>query len=194
MAHKIEIRSAQAQDVDALLAIYAPYVEQTAITFEYQVPSREEFLRRMQHTLEFFPFLVAQVDGCVLGYAYAGSFKDRPAYQWAVETSIYVQMDCRRMGIGRALYAALEPALAEQGILNVNACIAYPPQPDPYLTQDSVLFHRRLGYEVIGEFHQCGFKFDRWYNMVWMEKHIGPHSSSPAIPKPFSATDRNGFL
>lgn len=182
----ITIRTATVADAAQILSIYAPYVEQTAITFEYEVPSLEEFTNRITHTLERYPYLVAVRGEQIAGYAYVSSFHARPAYDWAVETSIYVDMHCKRMGIGHKLYEALEEVLKKQGILNLEACIAYPETPDEYLTKDSVLFHEKKGYRMVGEFYQCGFKFNRWYNMVWMEKFIGEHKENqpPVIPFP----------
>ena len=118
---------------------------------------------------------MAEEDGELLGYAYVGPFHDRPAYDWAVETSIYVSELQKGEGIGKALYKALEEQLSRLHILNLNACIAYPETEDEHLNKDSVRFHTHLGYRMVGEFYQCGYKFDRWYNMVWMEKHIGDH-------------------
>lgn len=169
------IRKARLQDAEALLAIYAPYVEQTAITFEYAVPTVNEFRRRMANVAESYPWLVAVDDGSIAGYAYASAFKERAAYQWAVETSIYVDRNERGKGIGRRLHEALEETLKQQGILNLNACIAYTEHEDEYLTLDSVRFHERLGYTQVAHFHKCGRKFDRWYDMIWMEKLIGVH-------------------
>lgn len=163
------------QDAEALLAIYAPYVEQTAITFEYDVPTVDEFRRRIEEVSKRYPWLVA-VDGTrIVGYAYASAFQKRAAYQWAVETSIYVDRNERGRGIGRRLHETLEEALKQQGILNMNACIAYTEQEDEYLTLDSVRFHERLGYSRVARFHKCGKKFGRWYDMIWMEKLIGEH-------------------
>ena len=179
------IRVAQEQDAGALLKIYAPYVEKTAVTFEYTVPGAEEFAGRIARTLQKYPYLLAERAGQIVGYAYAGPFHARAAYDWAVETSVYVRQDQRKMGTGRALYHALEDVLRMQNILNVNACIAYQEGEDETLTHDSVLFHRRMGYRLVGEFFQCGYKFGRWYNMVWMEKHLGPHPDHPDGVVPF---------
>jgi phosphinothricin acetyltransferase len=173
--HDISIRIATEADVSELLAIYAPYVEETAITFEYEVPSEQAFANRMRSTLLKYPYLVAQCQGEIAAYAYAGPFKERAAYDWSVETSIYVKKDYRQLGIGRRLYEALEQRLKQQGILNVNACIAYSDVEDEYLTKDSVLFHQKMGYQLVGRFHSCGYKYGRWYDMVWMEKMIGEH-------------------
>lgn len=182
----LTIRPASPGDAQALVRIYAPYVTDTAITFEYGVPSEKEFAARIAGTLERYPYLAAERDGAPVGYAYAGAFHSRPAYDWAVETSIYVDRTQRRGGVGRALYAALERALAAQGILNLNACIAYPAQEDPYLTRDSVEFHSRLGYQMVGRFTQCGYKFGRWYDMVWMEKLIGAHTAPAPQVRPYA--------
>lgn len=171
----MEIRLVKADDAEALLAIYTPYIEKTAITFEYDVPSVDEFRGRIAAVTAKYPWLVA-VDGeRIVGYAYASAFKERAAYQWAVETSIYVDIDKKRCGIGRLLHDALEEALKRQGVLNMNACIAYCDPEDEYLTLDSVHFHEHLGYKLVAHFHKCGKKFGRWYDMVWMEKLIGEH-------------------
>lgn len=179
----ITIRTANPADAQALLNIYAPYVINTAITFEYAVPSVEEFASRIAHTLEKYPYLIAEEGGNILGYAYASPFHDRPAYDWAVETSIYVDQNIKHRGIGRKLHDALESTLREQGILNMNACIAYPPEEDEHLDKNSVEFHAHMGYRLVGEFYKCGYKFNRWYNMVWMEKMIGEHLSDQKPPK-----------
>ena len=179
----ITIRTATLSDAQALLNIYAPYVEHTAITFEYDVPSVEEFASRIEHTLQKYPYLIAEKNGSLLGYAYASPFHERPAYDWAVETSIYVDQNIKHQGIGRRLHDALEDALRNQGILNMNACIAYPPEKDEYLDRNSVEFHTHMGYRLVGEFYKCGYKFHRWYNMVWMEKLIGNHLSDQKPPK-----------
>lgn len=171
----MKIRIATIADAAELLEIYAYYVVNTAITFEYEVPSLTEFENRIRNTLQKFPYIVAEQKGHVVGYAYAGKFKERAAYQWCVETSIYVHKDHRKEGVGSALYEALEKRLKTQNVLNMNACIAYPIQDDEYLTKDSVYFHEKQGYRLVGEFHKCGYKFGRWYNMVWMEKLIGEH-------------------
>lgn len=182
---EIRIRSASREDAEKLLEIYVPYVRQTAITFENDVPTVEEFAARMEQVLAKYPYLVAEQEGELLGYTYAGPFKTRAAYDWAVETSIYVRQDRKRMGIGSRLYNALEEALKAQGVLNLNACIAYAVTEDAYLTNDSVRYHERCGYKLAAHFHQCGYKFNRWYDMVWMEKLIGKHTPNPRKVRPY---------
>ena len=171
----LRIRIAREEDAGELLKIYAPYVQNTAITFEYEVPTMEEFRGRIRTTLMKFPYLTAVMQDEIVGYAYASPFKERKAYDWAIETSIYIRQDMRRNGIGRQLHGVLEKMLRQQNILNMNACIAYPSEEDEYLTRDSVKFHEQLGYQLVGKFHKCGYKFNRWYDMVWMEKIIGEH-------------------
>ena len=180
---EVKIRTATENDAEALLEIYEPYVRETAITFEYEVPSAEEFRSRIHNTLLKYPYLVAEQNGEILGYVYAGPFHDRPAYDWAVETSIYVDCDRKRMGIGKKLHNALEEELKERGFLNMNACIAYPETKDEHLDKNSAEFHAHLGYRMVGEFHKCGYKFNRWYNMVWMEKLIGEHTTEQKQPR-----------
>ena len=182
----VSIRLARIEDAPALQAIYAPYVLDTAITFEYEPPTVEQFAERMSTTMAFYPYVVAELDGRPVGYAYAGVFKGRPAYDWAVETSIYVERGQAGKGIGRALHDALEHALTAQGILNMYACIAVPcGEEDETLTRNSQQFHEHLGYRLVGEFYQCGYKGGRWYNMVWMEKMLGAHGPNQAPVSPF---------
>ena len=171
----MRIRDAVVADAKAIQMIYAPYVEQTAVTFEYNVPSEEEFRRRIETVQRKYPWIVVTEDGRIVGYAYASAFKPRDAYQWAVETSIYVDQGMKRCGIGRRLHEALEQRLKAQGILNMNACISFIDTEDEYLKQDSVRFHEQLGYQQVAHFHLCGKKFGRWYDMIWMEKIIGEH-------------------
>jgi L-amino acid N-acyltransferase YncA len=178
-AEKLTVRTARVEDAERFLEIYAPYVKQTAITFEYDVPSVEEFRRRIAGVLQNFPYLSAELNGHTVGYAYAGKFHERAAYARCVETSIYVEQGCRRCGVGRKLYQSLEAILREMGILNLNACIGYPHggQYDETLDSNSAEFHIHMGYSWVGQFHNCGFKFGRWYDMVWMEKFIGSHDT-----------------
>ena len=198
MENKYRIRMATTEDAAALLEIYTYYVKETAITYEYEVPTVEEFRDRIEKVLTKFPYLVIEAapnadrlenlsvesntstpkeasSAEILGYAYASPFHERDAYQWCVEMSIYLKKDHRRSGLGRMLYEELERQLKDQGILNLYACIGYPDHEDEYLTFASVRFHEKMGYSMIGVFHKCGYKFNRWYNMVWMEKIIGEH-------------------
>lgn len=176
---KIRIRTATAEDAGELLAIYRPYVEKTAITFEYDVPTTEEFRARIERTLKKYPYLVAEKDGELLGYAYTGPFVGRAAYSWSAEVSIYLKENQRRRGIGRMLYHRIEEISRAQNITNLNACIGNPEPEDEYLTKNSIQFHEHMGYRMVGQFYKCGYKFGRWYHMVWMEKIIGAHEAEP---------------
>lgn len=160
--------------------IYAPYVRETAISFDIEVPTIEEFTQKMRHITARFPYLVAEAVTAggtdIIGYAYATAFKDRAAYDRSVELTIYLEDTAKGRGIGRQLYTALEERLAERGILNLNACIALPRvDNDPYVGMDSILFHRAMGFTQVAHFHGSGYKFGRWYDMIWMEKLIGEH-------------------
>ena len=172
----LTIRDARVEDAPRLLEIYAHYVRHTAITFEYDVPSLEEFAGRMRRTRTRYPYLVIEADGIVQGYAYAGAFVGRAAYDWSCETTIYLDANAKRRGMGRALYEALAQRLRAMGVLNLYACIGYPEAEDEYLTRNSADFHAHMGFVQVGRFHRCGYKFGRWYDMIWMEKMIGAHS------------------
>ena len=183
MEHKsdtrgLTIRVASLDDAEGLLEIYAYYVKNTAITFEYDTPSIDEFRSRMKRTMEKYPYLVIEVDGIIQGYAYAGSFVGRAAYDWSCEMTIYLDHASQKQGLGRRLYEGLEAALKGMGILNLYACIGFPTVEDEYLTTNSADFHAHLGFIEVGHFHQCGYKFDRWYDMIWMEKAIGEHTKN----------------
>lgn len=194
MPNDIILRAATVGDTEELLKIYAPYVEKTAISFEYTAPTQEEFKRRIESISSFYPYIAAESGGAILGYAYANTFKEREAYSRSVETTIYVRQDIKRLGIGRRLYENLETILKKQGIKNLNACIAVPETEDEYLSLDSVKFHSRMGYTAVGEFHKCAYKFGRWYNMVWMEKLIAEHDDNPVPLIPFPEIIKSAAL
>lgn len=185
MEKSITVRAATPADAEALVRIYAPYVEKTAVSFEYEAPSAEEFAGRIARTLARYPYLVAEMDGKPVGYAYASPFKERRAYDWSVELSIYVDWDCRGMGIGKKLYETLERVLTAQHILNANACIACTDIPDEHLDNNSPDFHAHMGYRLVGKFTKSGYKFGKWYDMIWMEKLLGTHPDKPLPVIPF---------
>lgn len=166
------LRTVTPDDAEALLRIYAPYVEETAISFEYAVPTAAE-----------------DEAGRLLGYAYTHDFIAREAYDHCAETTIYIGRDLRRSGLGKALYGALEDISRAQNLFNLYACIGEPIVPDEYLTDNSIRFHEHLGFRRIGVFERCGYKFGRWYNMVWAEKLLAAHPVQPKAVVPFSALD-----
>lgn len=166
-----QLRIARPEDAARLVEIYAPYVLQTAVSFEYDVPSVAEFRGRVERTLEKYPYLTVWEDDVLCGYAYAGAFLPRRAYDRSAEVSIYLDMACRRRGYGRRLYDEMAARLRAQGIANLYACIAVPrTADDPYLTMDSPDFHAALGFRRVGYFAACAEKFGRLYDMVYMEK------------------------
>ena len=181
-------RIATPDDAPALLAIYAPYVERTAISFEYDVPSLEEFRRRIEDFSQTYPYLIAEdTSGRALGYAYTHTFIPRAAYDHCAETTIYLALDARHQGLGKRLYRALEELSLVQNIYNLYACIGEPQgEDDEYLTDNSIRFHEHLGFRRIGVFTRSGYKFGRWYDMSWAEKLLcdPPETPAPVIPFP----------
>lgn len=169
----ILVRRVLPSDAAALARIYKPYVDETAVTFEYTAPDEDEFRRRIDKICAKYPFIVAVKDNNVIGYCYASVFKERDAYSQCVEISVYVDKNNRARGTGTLLYKVIEKKLREIGIKNVYACIAYPETDfDPRLTSDSVLFHKKMGYTLCGYFKDCGIKFGEDWSIIWMEKQI----------------------
>ena len=161
----MDIRLAKPSDARSLLDIYAPYVENTAITFEYEVPTIEDFATRIERTLEKYPYLVAEEDDAILGYAYASTYYARAAYDWAVELSVYVSQNARGKGVGSKLYDVLEEMLEQMGYIHFLACIALP-------NEASLTLHRKRGYQQVAHFPKIGYKFERWHDIVWLQKSL----------------------
>lgn len=183
---KTFIRAAVPDDAKELLAIYAPYVKNTAISFECAVPSVANFKKRISETLKTYPYLVLVCENEILGYAYAAPFKNRAAYNWCVETTIYLKQGYAQRGLGKKLYSALENILRSQNILNMNACIAHASKSSQYLTNASEEFHKKMGFKKAAHFSQCGFKFGKWFDMIWMQKSLGAHTEKTKDIIPFS--------
>ena len=176
------LRNAAEEDAAAMLAVYAPYVLETAITFEYEVPGEEEFRRRIRATTEKYPWFCLETEGRVVGYAYASPFRSRKAYQWVAETSVYLAPEAQKRGWGRLLCTSLEEACRAMGLCSLYACITVPRGEDPFVTMDSALFHAHLGYREIARFAGSGSKFGRWYDTVIMEKAL--NERKPDMPEP----------
>ena len=172
MTDRLRVRAVQISDAERLSEIYSYYVNKTAVSFEYEAPSAEEFIKRIKHTTEKYPYLVCEKDDQVVGYAYAGAYSSREAYAWTVMTSIYIDKDHRREGIGSLLYASLELELKKQGIVNLLAGVAYIDEEDEYLSNDSCKFHLKEGYFEVANMKSVGKKFDRWYDLLWFQKKI----------------------
>lgn len=189
MDTNIKIRTADVADAQALLDIYGYYVENTALTFEYEVPTLENFQSRIAHIQEHYPYLVAELDGEIIGYAYAGRFHSRAAYGWNAEMTIYLKHDIRRQGVGKALYRLLEDILTQQGIVKAIAVITFP--SDEYSDFNSMQFHEKMGYHLAGRMDFCGHKFGRWYSTIYMDKIIGTPSEKMNNIKDFEKIREN---
>lgn len=169
------IRSATLADAPALLDIYRPFVEYLAVSFETEVPSVDEFTARIEKSLKGWAWLVAEVDGCIAGYAYGSQHRERAAYRWSVETSVYLHPDFRRQGIAQSLYSRLFDELAEMGYCNAYAGITLP-------NDASVLFHQSMGFEWIGVFKRAGWKFGQWHDVAWMQRMLREMPACVAFP------------
>ena len=172
----MSIRMATAQDVPRILEIYAPYIQNTAISFEYDVPGLEDFTRRFLDITAKFPWLVWEENGVILGYAYGSLPFERAAFQWSTEASIYLCPEAQGKGIGRKLYAELERLLQEQGYKKVYAIITT-------ANENSIAFHKAVGYRHTATMPDCGYKLGVWHGIVWMEKELNTWDSPPEKPK-----------
>ncbi|UTY39803.1 GNAT family N-acetyltransferase [Allocoprobacillus halotolerans] len=174
----VNIKVATLEDAQDILNIYAPYVQTTNITFEYDEPTLQEMTNRIKNTLERYPYLVAMVDQKVVGYAYASPFASRAAYQWGSELSIYLDAHYHGRAIGQKLYQSMLALLKAMHIQHVYACITHP-------NIKSEKFHETFDFTYIGCFHHAGFKFNQWHDVIWMEKTIGDEENvQPVIPFP----------
>jgi phosphinothricin acetyltransferase len=170
------IRPARLDDADGILDVYRPYIQKTAVTFEYEVPAPEAFRARMEDLMAALPYLVYEEEGEVRGYAYAAKFRARAAYQWDVEPSIYLRESIHSRGTGTALFAALLALLETLGYYNAYACIT---APNP----KSVSLCAKFGFTTAGVMHKSGFKFGEWHDIIWMEKRLAPLPPDPGPPK-----------
>jgi len=168
------VRDAIADDSDAILAIYAYYIENTAATFEEEVPSRADFRARVEGILPTYPYVVYEEGGVVRGYAYASKNRERVAYRYNVDVSVYVDKDAAGRGIGLALYEALFARLADTQYVNAYAVIVLP-------NDASIRLHERFGFTSVGTLRRTGYKFGAWHDVIWMEKRLR-HSIAPPNP------------
>lgn len=167
-----QIRRATTADAAACREVYAPYVRETTVTFETEVPSVEDFAGRISRALERYDWLVAESDGRVVGYAYAGPVKDRAAYHWSCEVSVYVDPGARGHGLGRSLYRELFARLGAAGFRRLLAIITLPNEP-------SVALHRAMGFREAGRLERIGFKHGRWLDVLWLQADLGPDHEAP---------------
>jgi phosphinothricin acetyltransferase len=171
----MHIRPVQIEDAESLLSIYKPYIESTATTFETTIPSIAEFASRIKTYTEKYPWLVAEDEGKVIGYAYSSKHRDREAYQWSVESSVYVLSKYHHTGIAKELYAKLFGILQQCGYVNVYAGITLP-------NEKSYAFHTKMGFEPIGIYKNIGYKLGKWHDVVWLAKTINMHGDYPSVP------------
>ncbi len=176
VAAPIIIRSATEADAPALLAIYRPFVETTAVSFETTVPTVEQFAARIAKALAGWQWLVAEHDGQCIGYAYGSTHRERSAYRWSVEVSAYVDPHYRRQGVGRALYVRLFEELAQKGFCNAYAGTTLP-------NEGSIALHRSLGFEFIGTFKAVGHKFGTWHDVAWFQRSLRDSPLSEDLPE-----------
>lgn len=169
------IRAAKPTDIPAMLSIYAYFVENTAVSFEYVLPTQEEFLRRFEEHAAMYPWLVWEEDGEVLGYAYAGRAFERAAYAWNAEISCYLAERVRGKGIGRRLYAEIESILKKQGCRKVFAVVTS-------ANEASVKFHEAIGYRPVAIYQNVGYKLGGWYDVIWLEKQLMPLGTPEQFP------------
>ena len=177
----MQYRLAVPEDAPKLLEIYSEYIR-SVITFEYELPSVEEFAQRIRDITAFYPYIVAEEAGLVVGYAYAHRHMERAAYQWNAELSVYLASWAAGRGLGGALYTRLMTLLKAQGVLAVFGCVTSPNPPSDRL-------HQRMGFQLVGTYKQAGFKNGAWHDVSWYQKMLGAHEGNPASPVPLSTLD-----
>jgi L-amino acid N-acyltransferase YncA len=172
------IRIATGDDASSILKIYAPYIENTSYTFETEVPAIDAFKDRINSYLENWPWLVCDIDGVIAGYAYGAKHRERTAYQWSIESSVYVHDDYQRIGVAKALYTALIDVLKLQGFRNLYAVVNLP-------NDKSVAFHEKLGFEYFATYKNVGYKLGKWKNVGWWQLQLNEYSREPELPIKF---------
>lgn len=176
----LEIRRAEPEDAAELLSIYAPYVEESWVTFECVPPTVEEFRRRMEEFSRHYPYLVCCRAGEILGYAYAHRHMEREAYQWNAELSVYLDRAFTSRGLGGRLYRVLMELLRLQGVRTAYGCVTLP-------NEKSEGLHRALGFRQLGVYRNTGYKCGAWHDVAWFEKALGPYGGAPEPVRPFPA-------
>ncbi|MBS1919393.1 MAG: N-acetyltransferase [Bacteroidetes bacterium] len=178
------IRLATPLDAQDILNIYAPYIRNTSFTFETEIPSLSDFANRINDYLKQWPWLVCEINGMIAGYAYGGKYRERTAYQWCVESSIYIHDDFQKNGIGKTLYDVLIEILNRQGFRNVYAVINLP-------NEKSVAFHESLGFTYFAIYEKVGYKLGKWKNVGWWQLSINEYGDEPKPPITFSELNKD---
>ena len=179
-----DLRLAKPADAEKILKILAPYVKDTAISFEYDVPDTAEYAKKIETISQKYPFLVCEIEGDIVGFAYASAHNSRSAYMWNAELSVYIDKNHLRLGIGHTLYSALIEILKLQNIQNVYGGITLP-------NENSEWLHKSLGFELVAVYRKTGFKLGRWHDVVWYVKHIGNHVTPPGPVIPIVDLDES---
>lgn len=175
----IKLRIARSEDDEGILSIYTPYVEETNVTFDYDVEEAKVFCQKIDEMLLEFPWIIAEDKGKVVGYAYAKRHRDRVAYNWCAESSIYVHEDYQGKGVAKLLYEALLEILSAQNTINVYAGIAQP-------NESSTMFHVKMGFTPVGVYKKVGFKNGQWHDVLWVHRILLKHPGTPKAYIPFS--------
>lgn len=175
----IKLRLASSEDADGVLSIYTPYVEETNVTFDYDVDEAKVFCQKIDEMLTEYPWIIAEHEGKIIGYAYAKKHRDRVAYNWCSESSIYVHQDFQGKGLAKLLYEALLEILETQNMINVYAGIAQP-------NESSTMFHIKMGFTPVGVYKRVGFKNNQWHDVLWVHKTLIKHVETPKDFIPFS--------
>lgn len=179
----INFRFATVEDAGKILEIYKPYVENTTITFEYDVPALEEFKNRIKNILTDYPYIVCEYENKILGYAYAHKVWMRAAYQWDAELSVYINKRYMGNGLGTKLYKILIEILKLQNVVNVYGCVTYP-------NEKSDRLHESFGFKRVGIFENAGYKFGKWIGVTWFHKAISEYKKNPEKLKKISQIDK----
>ncbi len=177
------IKIASKDDAAGMLEIYTPFILNSGITQETEVPELEEFQKRIVSTLRERPWLVCEIDGEIAGYAYAGKHRDRKGYQWCVESSVYISPNYYNHGIANALYRALFDILRLLGYVNAYAVITLP-------NDRSIGFHERFGFDYFTTYKKIGYKLGQWHDVGWWQYEITPHKAEPDDPIKFPNLDQ----
>lgn len=179
MINNYNIRFIKPADAEAALAIYAPYVLHTANTFEYEIPSVADFSAKIEKITAQYPWLVCECDGEIVGYAYGSTHRERAAYQWSPESTVYIDAKHHRKGVARALYNTMFELMRQQGYINVFASVLV-------TNENSVAFHKAYGFEEIGLFKNIGYKLGKWHTNLWLQYALQEPILNPPVPKPIT--------
>lgn len=175
----IKLRIARSVDAEGVLSIYTPNVKETSVTFDYDAEEAKVFCQNIEAILDEFPWIIAEYEGRIIGYAYARKHRDRAAYRWCAESSIYIHSEYQGKGLAKILYEALLDILQAQNIINVYSGIAQP-------NENSTMFHIKMGFTPVGVYKRVGFKNNQWHDVLWVHKVLTKHVEVPSEYIPFS--------